>query len=101
MTNVTTAQTTPVEAPSKVLPFKVGADPEFLLFHGTRALDASNIIRSFFENSGLRSGYAGYKIPEIGEFGWDGASSTGELRPNASNDPKQVTQNLTRTSPEV
>lgn len=67
------------------LPFMIGCDPEFLMFFGTRGLDASSIINTFFRNNPqYRSGNNGFEIPNVGNFGWDGASSTGELRPKAT-----------------
>lgn len=88
----TTTQTTENK---KVFPFKIGADPEFLLFHGKRGLDAKSILTNFFKNkTNLQKMDYGYLIEDKGEFGWDGASSTGELRPNAEYDPKKLTENI-------
>ena len=80
---------------SKKLPFKVGADPEFLIFHGVRALDAQNMMSAFFaRKSGMRQAQMGYKIDKVGEIGWDGAASTGELRPEPSDSPAEVVNKI-------
>ncbi len=77
------------------LPFMIGCDPEFLMFFGTRGLDASQIINSFFSrNPQYRSGNNGFQIPNVGNFGWDGASSTAELRPVATKKISTMVENL-------
>jgi len=73
----------------KKLPFKVGCDPEFLLFFGTRALDASHIIRKMFPDSS-----GPHKIVNVGELGWDGASSTAELRPVPTDEIQVMVNNI-------
>lgn len=79
----------------KEVPFKIGADPEFLLFHGARAIDANSIMNNFFSRkSGLQQASMGYVVPDAGEIGWDGASSTGELRPLPNESPERVTKNI-------
>lgn len=71
------------------IPFYIGSDPEYLLFYGQRGLDASHILRNFFGNDTEKYGHVseGYFIKggeKNGNFGWDGSSSTGELRPKAT-----------------
>ena len=74
------------------LPFFIGSDPEYLLFYGTKGLDTKEMLQSFFGQDpaypdGIVDGHSGgYKLGESGDFGWDGAASTGELRPNAEKD---------------
>jgi len=68
------------------LPFYIGSDPEYLLFYGKRGLNAKHMIQNFFQNGDYSPTSAGFLIPSVGDFGWDGASSTGELRPDASKD---------------
>ena len=66
-------------------PFMIGADPEFLMFHGAKAVDAKAVLTEFLKNKPtILSAQAGFKIEGVGEIGWDGASSTGEIRPDAS-----------------
>lgn len=82
---------TPTEKP---LDFRIGSDPEFLLFHGSRALDASHIIVSFFKQHNRQGGSNGYPVGNHGNVGWDGASSTGEFRPSAADTPQKAVRNL-------
>jgi len=83
------------EIEKRKLDFKLGADPEFLLFHGTRALNAQNLMKNFMKRkAGLRESNMGYTITGAGEFGWDGAASTGELRPEPEDSPEGLTQNM-------
>jgi hypothetical protein len=77
-----------------VLPFSIGSDPEFLMFFGNRGLDAAAIITTFFRNKEYRSGDNGYIIPNVGNFGWDGAASTGELRPKATKTIAEMVEHL-------
>lgn len=79
---------------NKSLPFKIGADPEFLFFYGNRALNAQNIIEYFCKNATLPKTNMGYKIGEHGSIGWDGHSSTGEIRPTASKNIYDVVNNI-------
>lgn len=76
--------------PTGAIPFHIGSDPEYLLFYGQRGLDASRVLTNFFQNDPLFSRESeGFKIlanPNAGNFGWDGSSSTGELRPKACKD---------------
>lgn len=90
VTKKTTVKKAVKEEPENkgVIPFYVGSDPEYLLFYGQRGLDASRILRTFFDNDSVNFGRAdeGYYFKDkvdIGNFGWDGSSSTGELRPTA------------------
>ncbi len=78
------------------LPFMIGCDPEFLMFFGTRGLDASDIIKSFFRNHPeyKLQNDSGYTIPNVGNFGWDGSSSTGELRPVATKNIQTMVDNI-------
>ncbi len=95
MTDTTTTIEKPKAVEPKKFPFHMGADPEFLLFNGTRGLDAQGLMRTFFQkNTGLVPKSQGYQLPTFGEIGWDGAASTGELRPDPSDDPLKLTNNL-------
>lgn len=91
----TTKSKKAVVTKNSVLPYKIGSDPEFLMFYGSRGLDASDIISNFFRNSTeVRSADSGYKIENVGVFGWDGASSTGELRPVATDNIEVMVKNI-------
>jgi hypothetical protein len=89
-----TTVTAETEAPPNyTVPFYVGSDPEYLLFYGQRGLNAKDVISNFFscdpDFTHKPQGYAPIKKlhdSKVGELGWDGASSTGELRPKASKD---------------
>lgn len=85
----------PAKEPERKLSIKIGADPEFLMFHGTKAINAQSLMNNFMKSkTGLRHGNLGYTIPSAGEVGWDGASSTGEIRPLPSNSPEGLTKNI-------
>lgn len=101
----TTTPAAPVEAAAepapkkKLLPFKVGADPEYLIFLGGKQLNAQRLIGTYVKadpEKGVFPGQMGWKFKEHGEIGWDGASSTGEIRPAPSNDPYEVAENITK-----
>lgn len=77
------------------LPFKIGVDPEFLMFNGKKALDAKTIITGFLKsNTEIEPKDMGFYLKDIGEIGWDGASSTGELRTEPGDDPEIITERL-------
>lgn len=91
------------------MPFKMGADPEFLIFHGTRLLEAKKIITYFLNKNSTEIGTAtttgngqttappnnmGFKIGEHGELGWDGASSTAEIRPTPEKNIDKLTEHI-------
>lgn len=95
MPTQTTTATTKPKIKERKLPFKLGADPEFLLFHGNRALNAKGLIENFLRSkTGLRAGSLGFNMAGVGQIGWDGANSTGELRPDPSDSPEGLTQNI-------
>lgn len=76
------------------LPFMIGCDPEFLMFFGSRGLDASHVLTSFFNSGPYTNRNGGFNIPKVGNFGWDGAASTGELRPVATKSIQQMVDNI-------
>jgi hypothetical protein len=81
----------------KTFDFKIGADPEFILTMQGRKVDAKQTMELMLSKKpGLKynSSKMGFEVGECGNIGWDGASSTGEVRPNASNNPKEVVNNL-------
>jgi len=81
----------------KTFDFKVGTDPEFVLTMQGRKVDAKQTMLLMLKNKeGLKysENRMGFEVGKAGNIGWDGASSTGEVRPSASNDPRQVITNL-------
>lgn len=74
------------------LKLRVGADPEFsILWEGNRVV-AEEIICSLFKDDERRTGHT--LKTDGGEFGCDGCSATGELRPKADFDPAKVADNI-------
>lgn len=77
----------------KILPFKLGADPEFNITMQNKRVAAEDIIRRVMSKNYKAKGM-GFDIPGCGEFGWDGSSPTGEVRPLPAFEPQKVTDNL-------
>lgn len=81
----------------KQFDFKIGADPEFVLTMQGRKVDAKQTIELVLKNKEefkkSRDGM-GFEVGALGSIGWDGASSTGEIRPSAAFEPQDVTNNL-------
>lgn len=77
--------------------FKLGADPEFVLTMQGRKVDAKQTMELILAKkpgfTKSRDGI-GYDIEPFGNIGWDGASSTAEMRPKPSNDPQEITNNI-------
>ena len=81
----------------KEFDFKIGADPEFILTMQGRKVDARQTMELMLnKKTGLKYNdrKGGFDVKDYGNIGWDGANSTGEIRPEASNDPKQVVNNI-------
>jgi len=79
--------------PAKTFPFKIGADPEFSVLLGTKKVDASNMIKAVLKGKHTSTSM-GYDIDKKANIGWDGCSSTGEVRPAPSSDPNEVVANI-------
>lgn len=81
----------------KKFDFKIGADPEFVLTMQGRKVDAKQTMNLILSK---KPGFIkdrqdiGFNIEPYGNIGWDGASSTAEIRPNPSNDPQEITNNI-------
>ena len=81
----------------KEFDFKIGADPEFVLTMQGRKVDAKQTMQLVL---GRKTGFKadrndmGYDVDPFGNIGWDGASSTAEIRPKASGSPQAVVNNL-------
>lgn len=85
------------ERKPREMPFKMGADPEFLIFHGTKILDASKIIKYFIgqtQNQTLEANAMGYEIGKNGQLGWDGTNQTGEIRPTPEKNIDKLTEHI-------
>ncbi len=76
----------------KVLPFKLGADPEFNYTFQQKRIIAQTLLKNAFK--GKREANMGYLIGNAGNLGWDGNSATAEIRPNPSEEPKQLVKNI-------
>ncbi len=84
--------------PTKEFKFKIGADPEFNMELYNKRLNAKETItRLLSKNENFESNERdGFKLKNknAGTLGWDGHSSTGEIRPEANNSPEGVIENL-------
>lgn len=75
--------------------FKIGADPEFVLTMQGKKVDAKQTMELMLKNKKeFKTGSQGFKIEGKGEIGWDGASSTGEIRPEAENSIEKMVENI-------
>lgn len=74
-------------------PFLIGCDPEFTILSQNIKLDAKETIQRAL-SSVLSSSDMGYTIKGAGNIGWDGCSSTGEVRPCPDNNPKNIINNI-------
>jgi len=75
--------------------FSIGADPEFTLTMQGRKVDAKQTMELMLKGKdGLRKVDGGYAVEDKGNIGWDGASSTAEIRPSPSTSPQKVVDNL-------
>lgn len=86
---------------TKKFNFKIGADPEFVMSTNGKKCIAKETMEIMFHNQpNLERRDHGYYVKNHGEVGWDGAAteagmgSTGELRPSANNDPKEVVNSI-------
>ncbi len=92
-----TTKTTEASEPKvqKLLPFKVGADPEFAGFANQTSISFSSLVPSTF---GKKYGDT-IKIPKVGQVGTEGSSL--ELRPVATNSPTEMADNMGRMFKEL
>ena len=77
--------------------FNIGADPEFLLFHKEKLINAQSImLKTLGNNSDFQDEDMGYSKTDEGSgiIGWDGNNATGELRPEQNETPKNLVKNL-------
>lgn len=85
----------------KEFEFTIGADPEFVLTMQNKKVDAKQTIKLMLSNKTtpqtkieLNKNRDGYNIDKFGDIGWDGAESTAEIRPTASNNPTTIVNNI-------
>src|SRR5574343_48392 len=74
--------------------FTIGADPEFNVVSQGRKVDARYTMCKLLEKDGKFNSNTGLIVEGAGNIGWDGCSSTGELRPDPSNYPKGLAENI-------
>jgi len=77
-----------------ILPFKIGADPEFTMINRNSQLHAQSTMEQIMREYSNKIRNDGYYVEKFGNIGWDGASYTAEIRPNASNNIDIVTNNI-------
>jgi len=80
---------------NKKFNFKLGADPEFVLTIQKKKIDAQRTMSLMLKNKkDFSPSSQGFDIKQFGNLGWDGASSTAEIRPKPSNTPEGVVSNI-------
>lgn len=78
----------------KEFPFTIGADPELNILSQGRKVDACYTMRNLLKNDPQFNKEDGLKVATAGYFGWDGCSSTAELRPEPANTAQGLTTNI-------
>ena len=82
-------------SPKREFDFGIGADPEFILTMQGRKVDAQQTMKLMLDKKkGFVPNDMGYTVKPFGAIGWDGASSTAEVRPDAAHTPTKVINNL-------
>lgn len=75
--------------------FTIGADPEFnLIMQGRRIIANLSMKELLKKDPELKSSDMGYDYKSYGNIGWDGCSSTGEIRPKPAKKPEDVVENM-------
>jgi hypothetical protein len=72
-------------SPHPDFPFKIGSDPEFAVTLQNKQVNASRLMTKLYKNQ--RTNNNGFDVGDNGNIGWDGCSSTGEMRPTAASAP--------------
>lgn len=75
-------------------PFTIGADPEFNVVSQGRKVDAQYTMRKLLEKDSKFDSDIGLELGAAGNIGWDGNSSTGEMRPSPANNAKELAENI-------
>lgn len=95
--NTNQPQTEQIRPEEPIMPgdlkFKVGADPEFNIVMQNKKVSACSLIPMLLKGNHSK-GNMGYEVGDAGCIGWDGASSTGEIRPNANKNIDKVVENI-------
>lgn len=79
----------------KTFDFTIGADPEFTLTMQGRKVDAKQTMELMLKGkTEFEIVQSGFKVGTHGNIGWDGASSTAEIRPEPNNSPQKIIDNL-------
>lgn len=89
---------------TKSFGFKIGADPEFVLTMQGRKVDARQTMELMLKNKpqlSYNENKRGFDCLKHGNIGWDGAASTGEIRPSASAEPQEVVNNMAAMFKEI
>jgi hypothetical protein len=79
---------------TKPFPFHLGSDPEFVITIQDKQVNAAGLIQKLYKQQQMDSTGMGYKIGTFGNIGWDGCSSTGEMRPSPSPTPLGHIKNI-------
>jgi hypothetical protein len=77
--------------PDRLLTYKVGCDPEFMMFYGNRKADAHTMFQSFFKNTGMLADQ-GIRIAGAGDIGTE--NSMGEMRPLPGQSPEELVRHI-------
>lgn len=78
----------------KAFPFTIGADPELNILSQGRKVDACYTLKNLLKEDPNFNKEKGLSVRNAGWFGWDGCSSTAELRPEPSNTPQGLTEHI-------
>lgn len=71
----------------------MGADPEFSFTAQGQAINANRLLQDVVFKD-MEEHNMGYEIGQAGNIGWDGCSSTGEMRPAPADTPEGIVDNL-------
>lgn len=79
----------------------LGADPEFNILVKDRKVNASKLMPALFakefkeeKNAHANNQIMGYLVEDAGSIGWDGMTSTAEIRPAPSKNPNILIENI-------
>ena len=75
------------------LPFTIGSDPEFTFVSAGRRFNAREVFQKLMVPA-RETAIKGYRDSAHGDYGWDGADATAEIRPLPSNDPEIATRHI-------
>ena len=75
--------------------FKIGADPELLLFRDGSQVGANQALQAIIGKT-LPSRTMGFQVGKAGDIGWDGAGTPAEIRPTATSSIAKLTANIGR-----